>query len=105
MRNSDYSDPAVLWRQVVQQNPSNVRGYLGMGSIAAARGDMVSAEGDFRMGVKVYEQLKGSFLKESHRTDYGYACRNLGEILRARGLDAEASVYLLKADKAISDFR
>jgi hypothetical protein len=105
MRNSDYSDPAVLWRQVVEQNPSNVRGYLGMGSMAAARGDMVSAEGDFRMGVKVYEQLKGSFLKESHRTDYGYACRNLGEILLARGLDAEASVYLLKADKAISDFR
>lgn len=86
-RNADYCDPLVLWRQVVDRRPENVRGYLGVGAAMARRGMISESEQIFRQGVEIYKKLDSEFLKESFRTDYAYLCMNTAVILKARGED------------------
>ena len=104
-RNRDYRDPLILWQQVVDLTGGNVRGHLGVGAALARRGDVRGAEGAFRLAVAAYRACECEFLKESFRTDYAYACRNLGVVLNAQGQGAEAQIFLDEADKNASEFR
>lgn len=104
-RNRDYRDPIILWQQVVDANSGNVRGHLGVGAELARRGDLRAAEGSFRLAIAAYRTCTCEFLKESFRTDYAYACRNLGMVLRAQGQEDEALLFLDEAGKNASEFR
>jgi hypothetical protein len=104
-RNADYRDELVLWGQVAEQRPGNIRGHLGVGSSLAGRGDFRQAERSFRMAILVYKGLESRFLKESFRTDYAYACRNLAVLLAANGAQEESSAFMTEAMNNASEFR
>ena len=105
LRNKDYADPEILWRQVVDSRPLNVRGYLGLGSACAKKGNYQEAEADLRMGVAVYRALESGFLKNASRTDYAYICSNLASILAMQNRDAEAAEFAGEARKNASEIR
>lgn len=105
LRNSDYSDAGRLWRQVVEERPGNIRGYLGLGAELAREGRMSEAEDLFRLGVDVYDQLDSRFLRESFRTDYGYLCFNMAVLLKARGKDRESLIFEEEANRQVMEFK
>ena len=104
-RNYDYRDELVLWSQVAEYRPGNVRGHLGVGSSLAGRGELSEAERSFRMAVQVYRGLDSPFLKKSFRTDYAYACRNLAVLLEARGAREESAEFMAEASQNAAQFR
>ncbi len=104
-RNTDYRDDLLLWQQVVDGRPGNVRGHLGVGAALAARGELVAAEQSFRMAVIVYRGLNSEFLRKSFRTDYAYACRNLGLILQSKGEHEAGEAFLNEASQHAIYFR
>lgn len=105
LRNRDYADPEVLWQQVVQSRPLNLRGYLGVGAARARRQDYLGAEASLRMGIDIYNGLSSGFLKKSARTDYAYACWNLASVLAVQGRDSEAAMYSAEAKLNASEIR